>query len=84
MDHSQNRTQVPFRKSQAFLTSKHDHWKPIVNAWRDSGLSQSAFCRKNELNRPRFTYWHAKILGKTNKGIRAALGDLVSLLLPGE
>jgi len=55
-------------KSKSFSQSKHAHWKPIVSAWRDSGLSQSAFCRKNELNLPRFTYWRAKILGKTNKG----------------
>ena len=55
-------------KSKSSSQSKHEHWKSIISAWRDSGLSQSAFCRKNKLNRPRFTYWRAKILGKTNKG----------------
>jgi len=54
--------------SKPFSPSKHDHWKPIISAWRASGLSQSAFCRKQDLNRPRFTYWRAKILGKTHKG----------------
>jgi len=51
---------------RSFSQSKHEHWKPIISAWRDSGLSQSAFCRKNDLNLPRFSYWRAKILGKTD------------------
>jgi hypothetical protein len=59
-------------KPTSFSQSKHDHWKPIVSAWRDSGLSQSAFCRKNELNLPRFAYWRVKILGTTNKGYQAS------------
>jgi len=63
-----NSTQTEPVKPKSASPSKHDHWKPIINAWRDSGLSQSAFCRKQDLNRPRFTYWRAKILGKTYKG----------------
>jgi len=55
-------------KPKTFSQSKHNHWKPIISAWRDSGLSQSAFCRKNDLNLPRFSYWRVKILGKTNAG----------------
>ncbi len=71
MNHSQkpnSSTATDPVKSKPFSQSKHEYWKPIINAWRDSGLSQSAFCRKNDLNLPRFTYWRAKILGKTNKG----------------
>jgi len=63
-----NSTQTEPVKPKSASPSKHDHWKPIINAWRDSGLSRSAFCRKQDLNRPRFTYWRAKILGKTYKG----------------
>jgi hypothetical protein len=55
-------------KSKSSSQSKHEHWNSIISAWRDSGLSQSAFCRKNELDLPQFSYWRAKILGKTNKG----------------
>ena len=55
-------------KSKPFSQSKRDHWKPIISAWRDSGLSQSAFCRKNDLNLPQFSYWRVKISGKTSEG----------------
>jgi len=53
-------------KAESPSQRKRDHWGPIIKAWRDSGLSQSAFCRKNNLNRPQFTYWRAKILSKTD------------------
>ncbi len=75
MDHRQKpnpSTATDPVKSKPFSQSKHAHWKPIVSAWCDSGLSQSAFCRKNDLNLPRFTYWRAKILGKANKGYQAS------------
>ena len=75
MNHSQKpnpSTAIDPGKSKSSSQSKYAHWKPIISAWRDSGLSQSAFCRKNKLNRPRFTYWRAKILGTTHKGYQAS------------
>jgi len=60
------RTRSTSFEAKSSSQSKRDHWSPIINAWRDSGLSQSAFCRKNKLNRPQFTYWRAKILAKPN------------------
>ncbi|RUM93831.1 MAG: hypothetical protein DSZ28_06450 [Thiothrix sp.] len=44
--------------------SKRDHWRPIINAWRDSGLSQTAFCKSRKLSLSQFTDWRAKILAK--------------------
>lgn len=69
MDQSQNSTNsasTTLDKPQSFSQDKRDHWSPIIKAWHDSGLSQSAFCRKNNLNRPQFTYWRTKILSKTD------------------
>ena len=71
MNHSQKpnpSTAIAPGKSKSFSQSKYAHWKPIVSAWSDSGLSQSAFCRKNDLNLPQFSYWRIKVLGKTNEG----------------
>lgn len=53
-------------KPVSISQSKYAHWEPIISAWRGSGLSQSAFCRINDLSPSRFTYWRAKILGKTD------------------
>jgi len=53
-----------------FSQSKRDHWKPIVSAWRDSGLSQSAFCRKNDLNLPGSPTGAQKYWVKPIRGIR--------------
>jgi len=44
--------------------SKRDHWSLIISAWRDSGLSQTAFCKSRNLSLSQFTYWRAKILAK--------------------
>ena len=69
MNHRQkSNTTIDPVNPKPFSQSKRYHWKSIISAWRDSGLSQSAFCRKNDLNLPQFTYWRVKILGKTNKG----------------
>ena len=59
-------TDPDLAKPKSVSQSKLDHWKPIISAWRDSGLSQSAFCKKNDVSLPRFTYWWGKILGKTD------------------
>jgi len=59
-------------KAKSPSQSKRDHWNPLIHAWRDSGLSQSAFCRKNHLNRPQFVYWRKKILGKIDKTPRSS------------
>lgn len=35
-------------------------WRNHIQQWSESGLSQSAYCRKNNLRPNRFTYWKQK------------------------
>ena len=37
-----------------------EHWRHHFDAWRQSGQSQSQFCRVNALNYHRFLYWQRK------------------------
>ena len=35
----------------------HAHWRRHVEAWRESGLSQAAYCQQQGLNRKTFSLW---------------------------
>jgi hypothetical protein len=35
----------------------HPHWQRHVGAWRQSGLSQAAYCRLHALNDKTFSRW---------------------------
>jgi hypothetical protein len=35
-------------------------WKCHIEQWAESGLSQNAYCKKNDLRPNRFTYWKTK------------------------
>ncbi|MFK5951978.1 MAG: IS66 family insertion sequence element accessory protein TnpB, partial [Desulfobacterium sp.] len=53
-------------KNQDFKNSKNDKrrafWQVHLDAWTDTELSQSAYCRKNNLRANQFTYWKKKNL----------------------
>ncbi len=36
-------------------------WKPHLDGWRDSGLSQAAYCREHGLHLKCFAYWRRKL-----------------------
>lgn len=36
---------------------KSEFWKPHIEGWRASGLSQAAYCRQHGLDMKRFAYW---------------------------
>ena len=36
-------------------------WKSHLESWAPSGLSQAEYCRRNNLNIPRFRYWKRKL-----------------------
>ena len=36
-------------------------WEDHIQAWRGSGLSQTEYCRRNDLIRHRFWYWRNRI-----------------------
>jgi hypothetical protein len=35
-------------------------WKTHIKTWKNSGLSQAEYCRRNDLKKTRFTYWKLK------------------------
>ncbi len=36
------------------------YWSDRIQAWRESGLSQTAFCRQEKLVAHQFNYWLSK------------------------
>lgn len=41
------------------LTEKQQHWQSIIDQWKRSGLSQSEFCRNNQLKPQTFYAYRA-------------------------
>lgn len=42
-----------------------DGWKQHIEQWKSSGLSQSEYCRRNDLNSKYFSNWKRKLSTKT-------------------
>jgi hypothetical protein len=38
------------------------HWKEHIRRWKESGLSQSEYCRKHGLKANRFWYWKKRLM----------------------
>ena len=43
------------------MGSKAAFWRRHLAAWRDSGQSQAAYCRQEDLSLPCFGYWRGKL-----------------------
>lgn len=48
-------------------TQSKDRWQDILRVWRKSGLSGSAFCRKNHLGIQSFYAWKKRLIGRMTK-----------------
>jgi hypothetical protein len=46
---------------------KQKFWQEHIKSWEDSGLSQSEYCRLNNLISNRFCYWKKKITRSSKK-----------------
>ena len=44
---------------------KYQYWQTHINAWKQSGISQSDFCRQHGLNIKIFGYWKRKLCSKS-------------------
>lgn len=40
--------------------SKSDFWQQHITTWQSSGISQAAYCDKNNLKLSSFSYWRGK------------------------
>ncbi len=58
------------------MGSKAAFWRRHLAAWRDSGQSQAAYCRQEDLSLPCFGYWRGK-LGTVSSPSTAALLPIV-------
>jgi hypothetical protein len=39
------------------LSPRGRHWQGLIEQWRHSGLTQTAFCGENQLNDQTFSWW---------------------------
>jgi hypothetical protein len=47
--------------------TKSEQWQQHLNRWRDSGLSQVAFCKQHSLAVHNLQYWRKRLLPKAGK-----------------
>jgi hypothetical protein len=72
--------EVIMKKSRAIeCAQKRSYWEEMLWRWETSGLSQVEFCRQNELNRHRFTYWKRRIRKSAQTVPFVELGSLPNL-----
>jgi transposase-like protein len=60
-------------------------WRQHVAAWRDSGLSQAAYCREHGLNSKTLSWWTRKLASEDNTGATAGLpvaGAVATIMMP--
>ena len=45
-------------------TAHRKYWSVHIEAWRQSGLSRSRYCRDHDLNRRTFSNWMIYLMGR--------------------
>ena len=63
-------------------------WQDRITGWQESGISQSQFCRENNLSLATFCYWKKRLVEQTdNKFIQVPIfsqkSEQVKLIIPG-
>ena len=58
---------------------KTNLWSAHIEAWRQSGVSQAEYCRRNGINNHQFGYWKKKF---TNKEKSAQCVDQRAIMTP--
>ncbi len=57
---------------------KHDFWRRHIEGWRQSKLSQKAYCQQQDVSFSSFGYWRARLNRKTE-----ARGKFIPVNLAG-
>jgi len=57
----------------------NNHWQQQVDAWKNSGLSQVAFCKQQKLVYHRFIYWKLKFAGSSQANQQSHLSSFVKV-----
>lgn len=42
------------------ITDKRKFWQEHIHCWRESGLSQSEYCRRNDIGSSQWFYWRKR------------------------
>lgn len=61
-----------------------EFWKNHIEQWSESGLSQNAYCRKNNLRPNQFTYWKQKFKNQTlpAKIVELSTAQVAQMFIP--
>lgn len=60
------------------MGNKAAFWRRHLGAWRDSGLSQAAYCRQQDVSLPCFGYWRGKLGAVVSPPAKALVPIVVS------
>jgi len=50
------------------LRQKREHWKCHIESWQESGLTQTEYCRRNNLKGHQLVYWKKRFV-QTNSDV---------------
>jgi hypothetical protein len=70
--------------SKATSEALSAHWRQLVDAWRNSGQSQRAFCREQDLIYEQFVYWRRKFEQQGNGAASRPSSALVPVIYQPE
>lgn len=60
------------------MQGKREQWSARVAQWRDSGLSQTAYCREHGLSVSSFGYWRRRLHAAAGEGVGRVLPIVVA------
>jgi hypothetical protein len=66
------------------LEQKRSYWKQHIDSWQETGLTQTEYCRRNNLKHHQLVYWKKRFL-KTETAVSFVPVKLEDLLdIPSE
>ncbi len=57
--------------SKKMRDEKRAHWKKLILEWKESGLSQTAFCRQRNLKYANFVHWRRRFKSREQELVSA-------------
>ncbi|MEZ9468040.1 hypothetical protein BCT04_16185 [Vibrio breoganii] len=48
------------------MSTLQQHWQHHIDAWQQTQLSQTQYCRSHQLDQSQFSYWKRKVLGASH------------------
>ena len=63
--------------------AKREYWQEQIQQWKNSGLSQAEFCRRNGLKPHQWWYWKKRLAHPTTPPVKFVRLDLDRIVEPG-